>query len=77
METLNVTQTDFHNVNIGVQEHVKTMVMCQDYDVMETLKVTQTDFHNAATDTGSRRELWNQWSRDINDMDLMMELRKM
>jgi hypothetical protein len=56
-----------------VQEHVKTMVMCQDYDLMESLRVTQSTF--GGTDT-SRREVWNRWAQDINDMDRMIELRK-
>lgn len=50
------------------------MVMCQDYDLMETLKVTQTQFMTA--DVKQRRDLWNRWAKDINDMDRMIELRK-
>lgn len=60
-----------------MQEHVKTMVMCQDYDLMESLKVTQTEFAQTAREDGARRELWNQWARDINEMDRMIEMRKM
>ena len=56
-----------------LQEHVKTMVMCQDYDFMETLRVTQTDFR--ATN-GENRALWNRWAKDIGEMDRMIELRK-
>ena len=66
-----------HFSGVGVQEHVKTMVMCQDYDVMESMKTTQTNFMASETDMGARRALWNQWARDINDMDTMIELRKM
>lgn len=62
---------------LPVQEHVKTMVMCQDYDLLETLKVTQTEFAGHGDKHGSRRELWNQWARDINDMDKMIVLRKL
>lgn len=62
------------SVGAAVQEHVKTMVMCQDYDMLETLKVTQTQF--MARDVVMRRELWNRWAKDINDMDRMIELRK-
>jgi hypothetical protein len=66
-----------HHINVGMQEHVKTMVMCQDYDLLESLKTTQTNFADHARLEGSRRELWNQWARDINTMDRMMEMRKM
>lgn len=57
-----------------MQEHVKTMVMCQDYDLLETLKVTQTQY--SSSNVIGRRELWNRWAKDINDMDRMIELRK-
>jgi hypothetical protein len=53
------------------------MVMCQDYDLLETLKVTQSEFAGHGDKHGSRRELWNQWARDINTMDKMIELRKL
>jgi hypothetical protein len=64
----------------AAQEHVKTMVMCQDYNLLESLKVTQTEFHTRQTkeaDTDSRRRLWNQWAADLNKMDKMIEMRKM
>jgi hypothetical protein len=60
----------------SLQEHVKTMVMCQDYDLLESLKTTQTAFADPSKMEGSRRELWNQWARDINAMDDMFEMRK-
>lgn len=50
------------------------MVMCQDYDLLETLKVTQTQY--SSSNVIGRRELWNRWAKDINDMDRMIELRK-
>ena len=56
-----------------MQEHVKTMVMCQDYNLMETLKVTQTEF---TPDENERRAVWNRWAKDIGEMDRMIELRK-
>lgn len=64
----------FVNILEDEWEHVKTMVMCQDYDTIETLRVAQTTFDPASA---SRRDLWNRWAEDINDMDTMIELRKL
>lgn len=41
---------------------------------MESLSVTQTEFDLDSLSV-RRRELWNLWAQDINEMDDMMEVR--
>ena len=56
----------FSQILIDEWEHVKTMVMCQDYDLLESLKVTQTEFTISDKDDAdfqARRQLWNQWAQ--------------
>ena len=63
----------------AVQEHVKTMVMCQDYDFLESLKVTQTDFQSTESKEahgGAKRRQWTAWAAELNNMDVLMEDRK-
>jgi len=60
---------------VASQEHVKTMVVCQDYAAVEALKVSQTTFGVPDHDGARRRDLWIRWAADIAAMDQMMELR--
>lgn len=54
----------FENIRDDENEHIKTMVKCQDYEWLEHMQISP---HSSQRSIDEQREEWGKWATKVND----------